>query len=88
MENLKRIAQHEVVVVEEEWIILNLEAYTVTTLNEVGSFCWTLLEEQMTRDEVLQGVAAEYQLETSKIEHDITCFLNELEKCGLVERVS
>ncbi|WKB35475.1 hypothetical protein QS257_18380 [Terrilactibacillus sp. S3-3] len=36
----------ETVQVDDEWVILNPETYTVTKLNEAGGRCWSLLSEK------------------------------------------
>lgn len=84
---LKRKKQHEVVEMDKEWIVLDLEAYTITTLNEVGSFCWSLLHEEKTLEDIVEVVAQEYQMESKYIERDITLFINKMDNCGLIEHV-
>lgn len=84
---LKRKKQHEVVEMDKEWIILDLEAYTITSLNEVGSFCWSLLHEEKSLEDIVEIVAKEYQMEAKDVEHDIILFINKMGNCGLIEHV-
>jgi formylmethanofuran dehydrogenase subunit A len=77
----------EAVELDEEWIILNSQAYTVTTLNEVGVYCWELLREKQTIDKMIQSIKGQYTLE-EEIETDIEFFLTDLIRCGLVEHES
>ncbi|AWD67032.1 MULTISPECIES: PqqD family protein [Priestia] len=77
---------YEVMEVDSEWVILNPQAYTVTTLNEVGGYCWKVIENKKTLAEIIKAVAAYYNTEAELIKGDIQHFLNKLIDCGLVEQ--
>jgi hypothetical protein len=67
-----------------EWIILNANDFTVTKLNEMGGYCWSLLKEKQSVASIVQSIKEdcdnEHSVESSDIEH----FLKELIECGLV----
>ncbi|RBP88262.1 coenzyme PQQ synthesis protein D (PqqD) [Cytobacillus firmus] len=69
---------------DNEWIILNTDDYTVTKLNDIGGFCWSLLEAEQTLESLTQAVGREY-LETKVSEREIEEFLSQLMECGLVK---
>ncbi|MCS0826109.1 PqqD family protein [Cytobacillus firmus] len=69
---------------DNEWIILNTDDYTVTKLNDIGGFCWSLLEAEQTLESLTQAVGREY-LETKVSEREIQEFLSQLMECGLVK---
>lgn len=75
----KNVAQTEV---ENEWIILDTEQYTVTRLNDLGGFCWQKLRKAQTVDSLHKAIDLEYGVECEKdaIDH----FLADLTKCGLI----
>ncbi len=77
---------YEVMEVDSEWVVLNPQAYTVTTLNEVGGYCWKVIENKKTLAEIIKAVAAYYNTEAELIKGDIQHFLNKLIDCGLVEQ--
>ncbi|WP_099330938.1 PqqD family protein [Priestia aryabhattai] len=77
---------YEVMEVDSEWVVLNPQAYTVTTLNEVGGYCWKVIENKKTLAEIIKAVAAYYNTEAELIKGDIQHFLNKLMDCGLVEQ--
>ncbi|WP_053074082.1 PqqD family protein [Priestia aryabhattai] len=77
---------YEVMEIDSEWVILNSHAYTVTTLNEVGGYCWKVIENKKTLAEIIKAVAAYYNTEAEMVEGDIQHFLNKLIDCGLVEK--
>ncbi|MYL69926.1 PqqD family peptide modification chaperone [Halobacillus litoralis] len=85
---LKRKKQYEVVEMDKEWMVLDLEAYTITTLNEVGSFCWSILHEDKSLEDMVEMVAEEYRMEPRDVEHDVTLFINKMKHVGLIEHVS
>ncbi|MGG0461930.1 PqqD family protein [Priestia aryabhattai] len=78
--------EYEVMEIDSEWVILNSHEYTVTTLNEVGGYCWKVIENKKTLAEIIEAVATHYSTESELIEADIQHFLNKLIDCGLVEQ--
>jgi hypothetical protein len=70
---------------DDEWIILNTDNYTITKLNDIGGFCWTLLHETQTINSLHQAIETEYDLANEKMEQDIEIFLSDLIQYGLVE---
>ncbi|MGQ4665911.1 PqqD family protein [Metabacillus halosaccharovorans] len=73
---------------DEEWIILNTENFTVTKLNEIGGFCWTLLKEPQTIDSIIREIELNYRVLDLNIQQHINVFINDLLKCGLIEHAS
>lgn len=67
-----------------EWIILDAEHLTVTKLNEMGGYCWSLLKEKQTVDSIIEIIESEFQGERSVNTKDIEEFLKELIEYGLV----
>jgi enolase len=74
---------------DDEWVILNTDEYTVTKVNEVGGFCWTLLESEQTIESIAQAVRKKFEIEDVQVafEQDIEDFLTELHQYGLVSYV-
>ncbi|MGP4067342.1 PqqD family protein [Halobacillus sp. B29] len=83
----KRKEFYEVMQVDNEWVILDLEDYTATTVNEVGNFCWNELATSHSSEEMVCKVKQHYDIDEDQIEKDITLFLANLHQCGLVENV-
>lgn len=83
-----RKSEADAVELDGEWIILNMEEYTVTTINEVGGFCWELLRDKQTPESITQAVMEAYHTEGETIESDIHAFLDHLNRCGLLEDAS
>lgn len=75
---------------DDEWIILNTDLYTVTKVNEVGGFCWSLLESAQTVDSIAASVAGHFNISEpdEMIIADIKDFIMELHHYGLVEYAS
>lgn len=75
--------------IDGEWIILNTENYTVTKINEVGGFCWSLLSEIQTVNSLSEKLMLQFS-EVASIEQlkcDVEEFLSKLSKCGLIDNV-
>ncbi|MGG1629475.1 PqqD family protein [Rossellomorea sp. NRS-1567] len=75
---------------DDEWIILNTDLYTVTKVNEVGGFCWALLESAQTIDSIAVAVEGHFNITEARavLKDDIKDFLKELQHYGLVEYAS
>jgi hypothetical protein len=68
--------------IEDEWIILDTEQFTVTRLNELGGFCWLKLREAQSVDTLREAIDQEFGAvcENASIDN----FLSDLMKCGLI----
>lgn len=84
----KRNESVETMEVDQEWMILHPEKYTVTKLNEVGGLCWSLLKDNQTIDTLTQELLKEYVVEEEKIRQDVLKFFDELFQLGLIEYAS
>lgn len=68
--------------IEDEWIILDTEQFTVTRLNELGGFCWQKLREAQSAETLREAIDQEYGAVCEKA--SIDNFLSDLMKCGLI----
>ena len=62
-----------------------LEFNGLITVNEVGVTIWNMLQEEVTMDELVQGVLVEYEVEEEIARKDIQEFLGELVKGGILD---
>lgn len=51
-------------------------------LNNTGSYIWTLLEQDRSLDELVNAVAAHFEVERERAEVDVKAFLGELRRLG------
>lgn len=68
--------------IEDEWIILDTDQYTVTRLNDLGGFCWLKLREAQSVDSLQEAIDREYGADCEI--GAVNKFLSDLEKCGLI----
>ena len=54
------------------------------TLNEVGVSLWKMLQNEVTFDELLQGILDEYDVEPAAAREDIQEFLDQLVNGGIM----
>ena len=57
-----------------------LELNGLITLNEVGVSIWNLLQNDVTVDEIVQDILAEYEVEESVAREDVAAFLDVLKE--------
>lgn len=62
----------------------NMDFSGVITLNEVVSFIWKQLEKDTTKEEVLNNLLAEYDVDKATAESDIDEFINKLKGAELL----
>jgi hypothetical protein len=79
---------YEAVELDGEWIVLNTDDYTVTKLNEVGGFCWSLLSGDQTVNSLIQAIRKEYECVNETVEMDVEAFLTDLAQRGLVQHAA
>ena len=58
---------------------------SIYKFNGTGTLIWKLLQEPRTVTEIAVAVAAQYDVELSQAEIDVTGFINEMQSVGLVE---
>jgi len=80
-----RMNDYEAIQLDMEWIILNTDEYTLTKLNGVGGFCWSLLGAAQTVASISEAVRKEYESANDTVEEDIEAFLNDMIRRGLVQ---
>jgi hypothetical protein len=58
----------------------------MVTLNETGKFIWQILEKGATKDDIVEGILAEFEgVDRSTIENDVTTFISKLERDNILE---
>lgn len=80
----KRRPDAEAVQLGNDWLILHADQYTVTTLNEMGSVCWSLLRQGRSVRELAEEVCRRYETSREEAERDIQAFIDHLLTLGLV----
>jgi len=73
---------------DNEWVILNTDKFTVTKINEIGGFCWSLLEQSQTVDTLAQAIRKEYEVMDDTLEEDLHNFLSDLLKFNLIDHAN
>ena len=63
-----------------------LEFHGLITVNEVGVTLWKMLQEEVTMEDLVQGVLAEYDVEEEVAREDIQEFLDTLVSGGILTR--
>jgi hypothetical protein len=75
---------YEAIELDGEWMILNTDDFTVTKLNEVGGYCWSLLHKDQTLHSLIQAIHETYESVSETVEKDMEAFLSDLIQCGLL----
>ena len=57
------------------------------TVNEVGVTLWNMLQEEVTMDELVAGILAEYDVSEEVAREDIQEFLDKLVEGGILAEV-
>jgi hypothetical protein len=80
-------ANCEATELDGEWIILNPNQYTITKLNDIGGFCWSLLSDVQTVESMTQLIMEKFPAVESerRVKKDIEVYLEHLLQCGLIQ---
>ena len=63
----------------------NLDFNGMLTLNDTGVFFWNLLQNDITKEDMLASVLAEYDVDKDEAGKDIDEFILKLEEAKLLE---
>lgn len=77
---------YEVTQLDDEFIILDMDHFTITKLNAVGGICWSLLSEVQTVNSLMQAIQERYPHSEEDVVSDIQSFLSDLIDCGLIQQ--
>jgi hypothetical protein len=71
---------YEATKLDEEWIILNTDRYTITKLNDEGGHCWSLLNKVQTVDSLTQSLLEKFSTaeNVQQVKKDMEEFLANL----------
>lgn len=79
---LRKLGKKYVVIATGE---LSNKFHAMIRLNETGATIFNLLKEDTTKEELLNKLLEEYQVEKEVLESDIDTLLNTLESNGLLD---
>lgn len=79
-----RATDSEAVEMDESWIIMHPDQFTVTKINEVGGVCWSLLKEPQTIDSLAAHLSEQYEIAPQEAQQDIEQFLAQMQQLGMV----
>lgn len=77
-------AEYETTQLDDEWVVLNPEEFTITKLNKIGGYCWQLLRESQSVESIMLSIEKEQSPDEKVEQEDVEHFLHQLMKCGLV----
>ncbi|TCN22208.1 PqqD family protein [Mesobacillus foraminis] len=80
-----QVNDYETAEFDGEWVVLNTDKYTVTKLNEIGGFCWSMMKDAQTVDSLCQAIEQEFGRASDNLSEDIEAFLYELMEYGLIQ---
>jgi hypothetical protein len=69
---------------DDEVVLVNLKTNHIYSLNETGSRLWELLDPPRTRDEVVDALFGEFEVERLALERETDELLHSLEEASLV----
>lgn len=73
--------------VESEMLIVATKGNKLTVLNDTGGRVWELLDEAGTIEAIAKEIAAEFQVDATSAQLDVSRLIADLEQRNLVIRV-
>lgn len=76
--------------IAEEYILVPIgttamEMNGMITLNEVGVFIWNKLQNEYTREDLLNAILDEFEIDEKQAETDLNEFLQQLKEAHLIQ---
>jgi len=69
---------------EDGSVLINLESGKVFSLNGIGAKVWTMLEQGLTFEGVVNSLSREFDVSCQQVQEDLEIFIRVLECKGLV----
>ena len=79
---LRKIAENNVVVAIGR---ATLDFSGLITLNTSGAFLWSLMQEEITLDELTKKMCEKYEIDFETASKDIEEFISKLKGAGIIE---
>jgi hypothetical protein len=71
--------------VDDDVVILDITSGQFFGINDVGALVWDLLEQDTTRNALVDAVTAEFDVDAAQAGDDIDALIAQLSNAGLVE---
>ncbi|MGV3464801.1 MAG: PqqD family protein [Heyndrickxia sp.] len=75
----------EMMEIDDEWIVMNTEQFTITKLNSMGAWILKNIKENLTIQEMIDEISNNFSVDKLAVESDIQDFIEDLEKKGLIK---
>lgn len=79
---IKEIADNYVAIPTEGNVV---DFSSIIMLNETSAFLWLKLEQDLTEEELLSALLAEYDVDEKTAKEDVSKFISELKSAGVLE---
>lgn len=82
---IKKKSGIEAVDLAGEKVITDFNAGNYYMLTGVGGVIWNMLEKEITPEQIIKNLLAEYDVDEETCKADVMEYLNEVEKLGYIE---
>ncbi|ENQ3106271.1 Coenzyme PQQ synthesis protein D (PqqD) [Bacillus sp. 491mf] len=74
-----------IVEIDNEWIIMDTENFTVTKVNAIGAYILEEVRGQRELEDIICNIADNYDVDLNTARSDVLIFLEELKGIGLIK---
>lgn len=74
-----------VVEIDNEWIIMDTENFTVTKVNAIGAYILEEVRGERELEDIICKIADNYDVDLNTARSDVLIFLEELKGIGLIK---
>jgi len=74
--------------IEGEAVLLNLKSGVYYSLNQVGTYIWSLFEAGTTESQLTEAVEDEYEVDGEEASRDVGELIRDLSGEGLIEKAA
>lgn len=85
MSTLYACSNHiELMEMEQEWILVDTEGFTITKINRMGAMILEAVKELRSPEEIVDMIQMNYEVDSNQARQDINAFLQELQRIGII----
>ncbi|MEI4828882.1 PqqD family protein [Bacillus sp. FJAT-53711] len=74
-----------IVEIDNEWIIMDTENFTVTKVNAIGAYVLEEVRGQKEIEDIIRNISFSYDVDLNTARSDVLVFLEELKGIGLIQ---
>lgn len=78
----------ELMEMDQEWIVMDTERFTITKINPMGAYILKALMDQQRFDYIIEEIHTRFGVEFNRVKAETIAFLQQLQRIGIIHEHS